>query len=192
MQRGKMSILSTLLSYTNIVLLVTSQGTGLKKFAAYNGEREVLTGLEIYKLNGEVTAKMFEHPIETGAVITDHRILNPNTVSIQAYIAINDTGTLNELNYYYLTDTPLKIRAGNNVIKNAYLDTEPYEISGSSLDKTLYSISFKEGQEITPVYVGLSKARRASNASRVNSGQKQGKTVKRSWAFSALFGGRTN
>ena len=168
-----MSILSTLLSYTNIVLLVTSQGTGLKKFAAYNGEREVLTGLEIYKLNGEVTSKMFEHPIETGAVITDHRILNPNTVSIQAYIAINDTGTLNELNYYYLTGTPLKIRAGNNVIKNAYLDTEPYEISG------------KEGQEITPVYVGLSKARRASNASRVNSGQKQGKKINRSWTAGA-------
>lgn len=181
-----MNILSTLLSYTNIVLLIASQGTGLKKFAAYDGNREVLTGLEISKLNGEVAAQMFEHPIETGAVITDHRILQPNSVSLQAYIAINDTGTLNELNYYYTTSTPLKIRAGNNVIKTAYIDRQPFEITGSSLDKTLYSINFKQGQEITPVYVGLSKARRASNASRVNSGQKQGQ--KKENFHSTLFG----
>lgn len=187
-----MSILATLLSYTNIVLLAASRGTGLKKFAAYNDNTEVLTGLEIERCNAEISSKLFEHPIETGALIADHRILNQTIVSLQAYIAIEDVQTLNELNYYYLEGIPLKIRAGNNVIKNACIATQPFEITGSRLDKTLYSITFKEVQEITPVYVGLSNARRASNASRVNSGQKQGKAVKRSWAYSAIFGGRTN
>lgn len=187
-----MNILSTLISYTNIVLLVTSFGTGLKKFAAYDGNKEVLTGLEIEKCNAEISANMFEHPLESGAVISDHRILNPTTVSLQAYIAINDRNTLNELNYYYLNGKPLKIRAGNNVIKNAYIYLQPFELTGSRLDKTLYSINFKEAQEITPVYVGLSNARRKSNTSRINTGQKQGQKVTRSWAFSAFFGGRTN
>ena len=184
--------LSTLLSYTNIVLLVTSRGTGLKKFAAYDGEREVLTGLEILKCNADVTSKLFEHPLENGAVITDHRILNPNVISLQAYIAINDVQTLKELNYYYVSGKALKIRAGNDVINNAYIETKPFELSSASLDKTLYSITFKEGFDIVPVYVGLSNARRGSNTSRVNSGQKQGKVVKRSWGYSAFFGGRTN
>ena len=182
--------LSTLLSYTNIVLLVTSRGTGLKKFAAYDGDREVLTGLEILKCNADISAKLFEHPIETGAVISDHRILNPSVVSLQAYIAIDDVQTLKELNYYYISGVPLKIRAGNDVIKNAYINTKPFEITGGSLDKTLYSISFKEAQEITPVYVGLSNARRGSNSSRVNSGQKQGQKVN-SLLRSAIKGGRT-
>ena len=130
--------LSTLLSYTNIVLLVTSRGTGLKKFAAYDGERED--------------------------------------------IAINDVQTLKELNYYYVSGKALKIRAGNDVINNAYIETKPFELSSASLDKTLYSITFKEGFDIVPVYVGLPNARRGSNASRVNSGQKQGQKVNHSWS----------
>lgn len=187
-----MSALSTLLSYTNIVLLVTSRAGGLKKFVAYDGGKEVLTGLEIFKCNADVSAKLFEHPIETGAVIADHRILNPTGISLQVYIAINDELTLKELSYYYTSGTPLKIRAGNDVINNAYIDTKPFELSGSCIDKTLYSISFKEAQEITPVYVGLKNSRRKSNASRVNSGQKQGKKVNRDWITALFKGGRTN
>lgn len=186
-----MSALSTLLSYTNIVLLVTSRAGGLKKFAAYDDNKEVLTGLEIFKCNADISAKLFEHPIETGAVIADHRILNPATISLQAYIALNDELTLKELSYYYISGTPLKIRAGNDVINNAYIDTKPFELSGSCIDKTLYSISFKEAQEITPVYVGLKNSRNKSNASRVNSGQKQGRKVPTSMFYSTVHGGRT-
>lgn len=184
--------LSTLLSYTNIVLLVSSLGTGIKKFAAYDGDNEVLTGLEIVHINTDISAKLFEHPLENGAVISDHRILNPEIISLNAYISLDDRETLRELNYYYVSGKPLKVRAGNEVINNAYIENKPFEISGSCLDKTLYSISFKEAQEITPVYVGLSNSRRASDTSRVNSGQKQGKKVNRSWGYSVAHGGRVN
>ena len=185
-------MLATLLSYANIVLLIKNRGTCIKKFVAFDRNKEVLRGLEIFKGNGDISAKLFEHPLEDGAVISDHRILNPKNISLQAYISIDDELTIKELNYYYAAGKPLKIRLGNNVINNAYIETEPIEVSGSCIDKTLYQISFKEAQEITPVYVGLSNSKRASNASRVNSGQKQGQKVNRSWIASALWGGRTN
>ena len=185
-----MSIYSTLLSYTNIVLTVTSFGTGLKRFVAFDNDLEVLSGLEILKVNPEITSKLFEHPLENGAVIADHRILNPKTVNIQAYISSDDINTLKELNYYYIAGLPLKIRAENYVINNAYIEQQPLEISGSSLDKCLYSITFKEAEVVSPVYVGSVK--NPASASRVKTGVKQAKQVKRSWLVSAIFGGRTN
>lgn len=186
-----MSIYSTLLSYTNIVLTVTSFGTGLKRFVAYDeNNNEVLSGLEILKVNPEITSKLFEHPLENGAVIADHRILNPKTVNVQAYISSDDINTLKELNYYYIAGLPLKIRAENYVINNAYIEQQPLEISGSSLDKCLYSITFKEAEFVSPVYVGSVK--NPASASRVKTGVKQPKAVKRSILKSAIFGGRTN
>lgn len=184
--------ISTLLGYTNIVLTLSSMGTGLKKFAAYDGTTEVLTGLEVVKCNADISAKLFEHPLENGAVISDHRILNPKRASIQAYIAIDDAETLKELSYYYTSSTPLKIRVENTVIDNTYIENQPFEVSPGCLDKTLYSITFKEAEEITPVYVELSNASNPANTSIVNSGQKQGTSVNRSWAFSLLNGGRTS
>lgn len=185
-----MPVLSTILSYTNIVLTVTSLNSGLKKFAAFDGSREVLKGFMMPDFSVDISANMFEHPLESGAVVADHRILNPKKISVTAYISLDDITTLKELNYYYLTSTPLKIRAENYVINNAYIENQPFKVSGSCIDKTQYTITFKEAEEISPVYIGMSKARNKSNSSRVNSGQKQGATSK-SWLFSAIRGGRT-
>lgn len=186
-----MSIYSTLIGYTNIILTLTSIGTGLKRFVAYDeNNNEVLSGLEILKVNPEITSKLFEHPLENGAVIADHRIINPKMINIQAYISSDDATTLKELNYYFIAGLPLKIRAENYVIENAYIEATPLEISGSSLDKCLYSITFKEAEFVSPVYVGSVK--NPSSASRVKTGVKQAKPVNRSWGFSAIFGGRTN
>lgn len=192
-----MTIGATLIQATNLILLVANSNADIRKFVVWrkngNDLQEVLQGLEITRISIEDDSKTFEHPIETGAVIADYRIVNPKRASLQAYISINDTVTLKELEYLYLSGAELKIRANNNVINKIMISSKPFEITGSIFDKSLYSISLKEFFEVTPTYVNMppKKVAKKSNASRVNSGQKQAVKKQKSWAYSALWGGRT-
>lgn len=188
---------ATLIQATNVVLLLRDSNSDIRKFIVWRKEddklKEVLQKLEITRVAIEDNAKTFEHPIETGAVITDYEIFDPNKASIQAYIANNDRETLTELEYLYQNGIPLKIRAGSKIVENVLIDGKPYEITSDVFDKTLYSITLKGFLEVTPVYLKLDKAkvRNKSNASRVNMGIKQAQPKKKSWLASAIFGGRT-
>ena len=192
-----MNLGATLIQATNLVLLIANTGADIRKFIVWrtdgNSPVEVLSKLEISRIAVEDSAKVFEHPIESGAVIVDYEVFEPKSVTIQAYISNDDASTLKELEYLYLSGAELRIRAGNKIIDKVVINSKPYEITGSVFDKTLYSINFREAQEVSPVYTNLPKAQNASNTSRVNSGVKQAKPTpaKRSWLKSAISGGRT-
>lgn len=193
-----MNIGSTLVQATNLVLLIANSNADVRKFIVWkkDGENltEVLANMQIERIAVEDSAKVFEHPIETGAVIVDHEIFEPKRVTIQAYISNDDMTTLKELEQLYLSGTVLTIRAQNKVLDKVIISGKPHEITGAVFDKTMYSIPFREAQEVTPTYAKTpaSKVTNKSNASRVNSGVKQAKPVKKSWLKSAFFGGRTN
>lgn len=191
-----MKLGATLVQATNLIILLTSNNSDMRKFIIWqkDGENltEVLTGLQVSRIAFEDNAKLFEHPIETGLVITDHEIFEPKRVVIQAYISNDDETTLTELEQLYLSGSPLKIRAGNKIIEKAIIASKPFEINGAIFDKTLYSIAFREYFEVTPTYAKMPprKVQNKANASRVNKGVKQAKTVKKnqSWFDSILFG----
>lgn len=191
-----MNIGATLIQATNLVLLLLNSNTDTRKFVVWqetdNKQSEVLTGLEVIDVSVEDSAQLFEHPIESGAVITDHIIFNPKRVSISAFISLDDRTTLEELMNFYLNGKGLTIRAENQIIKNAVIENKPFKLDAEHFNKTLYTISFKEAQEVIPTYVGLPKSRNKANSSRVNSGTKQAQPVKKkSWILSVFTGGRT-
>lgn len=193
-----MKLGATLVQATNLIILLTSNNSDMRKFIIWqkDGENltEVLTGLQVSRIAFEDNAKVFEHPIETGVVITDHEIFEPKKIVIQAYISNDDETTLTELEQLYLSGSPLKIRAGNKIIEKALIASKPFEINGAIFDKTLYNIALKEYLEVTPTYSKMPprKVQKKANASRVNSGVKQAKTVKlNTKLFSIVHGGRT-
>ncbi len=175
---------TTLLQITNIVLLLRESTADIRKFVAWRIDKkdpqEVLNGLQVESMNFEDSIKLFEHPLETGAVITDHMIIEPAQVSLRAYISNDDVETLKELEYLHLNGIPLKIRVQNKVIPRVVIKDKPFQVDGGHFDKTPYSITFREEQEVTPIYVSMlpKKVRRASNSSRVNSGVKQAQPTK--------------
>lgn len=174
-----MNIAATLIQATNLVLLMSETNSDIKKFVVWkkNGDKleETLQDMQIARVGVEDSAKLFEHPIETGAVIVDHEIFDPKSASLQAYISNDDINTLTELEQLYLSGTELKIRAGNKIIDKVVISSKPFEITGTVFDKTLYNISLKEAQEVTPTYVSMPprKVKNKANASRVNTGVKQ-------------------
>lgn len=188
---------ATLTQATNLILLLKNSNQDIRKFVVWKTENdkpvEVLKGLYIAHVSVENQKKIFEHPIETGAIIVDHEILEAKKVNIQAYISLDDSDTLTELEQLYIDGTLLIIRADNRIIENMLIASQPFEITGSVFDKTLYSISFKEAQTVTPQYVAMPKTSNKANTSRVNSGVKQAQetTKKQSWLRSLWQGGRT-
>ena len=183
---------------TNLVLLIPNNGFDTRKFIAWNIENakpvEVLSNLQIGRIAVELQKKMFEHPLENGATIVDYEVLEPKKASIQAYIDIDDNTTLTELEQLYLNGTRLRLRAENRILENMVVSSQPYEITGSMIDKTLYSISFKQADFVMPQYVGMPNAKKKSNTSRVNSGIKQAQAKpekKRDWIKSLIYGGLT-
>ncbi|MBS6552950.1 MAG: hypothetical protein KH321_03290 [Clostridium sp.] len=192
-----MSIGTSLIQATNLVLLLRNANTDTRKFVVWqksgNELVEVLQGLEITRIPLEDQAKLFEHPIETGVVITDGAIFDPKRATIQAYIANDDNTTLEELYQLYLSGAELAVRAGNKIIDKVAIASAPFEITSDILDKTPYTIALREFFEVSSTYTNLppKKVAKKSNASRVNSGVKQAKPVKKSWLKSAVSGGRS-
>lgn len=189
------NILPTLTAYTNLILLLANSNQDLRKFIVWNIEgskpAEVLSNLEITRISIENQKKIFEHPIETGVTVAEHEILEPKSVNIEAYIAIDDTETLTEFEQLYLNGAKLRLRAENRIINNMVIAAQPAEITGSVFDKTKYSIRFKQALEVMPQYIAMQKAKNPADTSRVNTGVSQGKEVKESWLLSVFTGGRT-
>ena len=192
-----MSKLTTLLQATNLILLMTNTEGEVKKFQLWkkDGDKttEVLTNLEIVRCAVEDQAKIFEHPLETGTTIVDHMILEPQQATIQAYIPVDDEETLRELEQLYLAGTKMTMRAENKVIENVIIKSKPREITNTVLDKTLYSITFRQAEEVEPMYVAMPPRKVANKAtsSKVNSGIKQAEPKKKTWLLSLFTGGRT-
>lgn len=192
------NIATGLVQATNIVLLLRNRNKeDTRKFVAWRIDTEepfeVLTRLQVSSASVEDSIKLFEHPLETGAVITDHYIIEPNQANVSAVISNDDATTLKELEYLFLNGIPLKLRVENKIIPRAVIKDKPFSLESGMIDKTRYNITFREEEEVEPVYVAMPprKVRNQSNSSRVNSGVKQAKPVKRSWLSSLFRGGRT-
>lgn len=184
---------------TNLVLIMADTSMDRRKFIVWNieGEKpvEVLSRLQITRVAIENQKKVFEHPLENGATVVDYEIMEPKKVAIQAYIAVDDMTTLTELDKLYMAGTLLRLRAENRIIDNMVVSSQPYEVTSGMIDKSLYSIAFKEADFVQPQYVAMPAAQNKKNVSRVNSGIKQttNKTAekqKQSWAASLFFGNK--
>ena len=195
-----MRFVSTLIQLTNLILLLNNTSFDRRKFIVWDIEsdkpQEILSGLQISRVQLDNQKKLFEHPIETGGVIVDYEIFEPKKATLQAYISLDDAATYTELEQCYKNGTILRIRAENRIINNVVIASQPFELTGKIFDKTLYSISLKQAYFVIPQYTQMADAKKKSNVSRVNSGIKQAeKTEKKpkpkSWILSAITGGRT-
>lgn len=193
------TIATSIIQATNLVILLENSNADMRKFIAWKKENnnliEVLSNVQIESVSVEDTAKIFEHPLETGATIVDHEIFDPNVVLCKMIIPNNDGESLTELEQLYKQGTELKIRANNKVLERVVITGKPYEITSQMFDKTLYTVAFKEALRVTPVYTKLppKKVTKKSCSSRVNNGVKQAKKKERRHTIldSFIFGGRT-
>lgn len=107
------------------------------------------------------TAKVMEHPVETGAVITDHRIINPIEIELSMILqAVDYRDVYRNIKQAYLNATLLIVQTKSDTYFNQMISSLPHEEDPSMYDTIAIALSLKQvlftsaqyGQPKSPVH----------------------------------------
>lgn len=161
----------TFLSF-NLALNVIGLVTDTKTVAIYKDTKEVLAGKfllasSIMSCNVIDDSKLCEHPIESGAMVTDHKFFNPVEIDIRLslpnYIY---RSVYKELRQIYEESPKLRIKTKTGWYSDMVLQGLPHEEKPENFDRIIFDLHFKEVKEVEPKYIKLaaSKLKNAENS----------------------------
>ena len=118
-------------------------------------------------------SKLMQHPIETGAIITDHRIIEPVEIELSLILASADyQDVYKQLRQYYFQATLLIVQTRSGIYQNQLIESLPHEEDPSMFDALAVALSLKEVFYVTPQYGIVPKY--PTNATTANRGAQQG------------------
>lgn len=130
-------------------------------------------------------SKAMEHPLETGAVVTDHRIVLPVTAELYVVIAGSDyRAAYQQIGDLFKRGELLTVQTRVDSFPSMIIEKMPHDETGDMIDGVAVAISLKEAQFVASQYSALttktvpaSKVARPKDASTVNRGQQQPKAT---------------
>lgn len=141
--------------------------------------RQVLAGLNIIKATMDQTAKVFEHPIETGSTINDHKIINPTEIELTCILSGSQyRNVYQEVNQLFRSEQLLTVQTRTGSYPNMTISKMPHEESGDIAQGIFITISFKEAFLFKAQFgvLSLSDVRDPSQSSTVNRGEQLSST----------------
>lgn len=120
-------------------------------------------------------AKVMEHPVETGAIITDHRIILPVEIQL-SMILLPDSyqDVYKVIRQYYLNSTLLVVQTRSGIYTNQLISSMPHEEDPDQYDVLVLALGLKEVQFVSAQYGVVPKE--AKNSTTVRKGTQQGTT----------------
>lgn len=98
-------------------------------------------------------AKLMEHPVETGAVITDHEIFLPIELELSLIIqAVNYKDVYQTIKQFYLKGTLLAVQTKADLYTNQIIAGLPHEEDPETFDTLVIALKMKEVQFVTPQF----------------------------------------
>lgn len=134
-------------------------------------------------------AKVFEHPIETGATITDFRIIQPIEIELSLILQSEDyRDVYQQIRQSFLNGELLVVQTKSAVYENQLIQAMPHEEDPAQYDAITLALKLKQAQFVTPQFANLPlrKVRNPANSSTVQKGEQQPKESTR--GSSILFG----
>ena len=96
-------------------------------------------------------AKLMEHPIETGAVITDHRVILPVEIELSFILApVDYQDTYKAIRSYYLSSTLLVIQTRTGIYENQLISSMPHEETPEQYDAISLNLSLRQALFVLP------------------------------------------
>jgi hypothetical protein len=96
-------------------------------------------------------AKVMEHPIETGAVITDHRIILPVEIELSVILLPSSyQDTYKAIRSYYLNGTLLVVQTRTAIYENQLISAIPHEETPEQYDAISLNISLRQALFVLP------------------------------------------
>lgn len=189
------------MSFLSVNLLTNALGLVIrtKNVAIYDGVREILTGNILFdgviiSANVVEDSKICEHPIESGAVIADHKVFNPVEIDIRFVLpAFLYAPLLNEIKNIYKNSPKLRIGTKEGFFNNMVLTAKPHEEKAETVDRVIFDLHFTQVIEVEPKYIQLpmSKLKNPENSDTNNMGEnvsKKSVSILKS-GFNLLSGG---
>jgi hypothetical protein len=115
-----------------------------------------------------------EHPLETGAVITDHRIILPVMIDLSIILASDDYQSVyQQIKALYTRGELLTVQTRVDSFASMLIEKMPHDESPDMLDGVMLGLSLKEALFVQPQYSKLSpsKVKQSKNSSTVDKGQ---------------------
>lgn len=133
-------------------------------------------------------SQTMKHPIETGATVTDHRIVLPIEIELPLVLNSDDyVDVYAEIERLFLDGTLLTVQTRSGSYPNMCIASMPHEESPDGMDKLDLALTLHEVQFVTPTFAPL-KVKHAPDAKTKDRGEVQGEeSKKQSSILSGLF-----
>ncbi len=130
------------------------------------------------------TAKLMEHPIETGAIITDHRIILPVEIELSLVLIASDyQNVYKQIRQYYYNATLLYVQTRAGLYLNQLIQSMPHEEDPDQYDVLTLALHLRQVQYVTAQFSVVPK--NISNSSTTNRGTQQGMPASNGQTFEA-------
>lgn len=139
------------------------------------------------------SSKAMEHPLETGATVTDHRVVLPVTVELSVLLTSKDyRTTYQQIRDLFIKGELLTVQTRVDSFTSMLIEKMPHEETPEMFDGVAVALSLKEALFVQPQFSTL-KVEKPKNSTRVKQGQKQpaetpaGEKTRRSSILGGVF-----
>jgi len=125
-------------------------------------------------------AKTMEHPLETGATITDHRVVLPVQVELSLVLSSAEYQQVyQQIRGLFLRADLLTVQTRTGSYENQLIVAMPHEETGDMQDGTTLALKLREALFVEPEFSELRviKVANPKNTSTVKRGEQQAKTA---------------
>lgn len=99
------------------------------------------------------SAKLMEHPVESGIVITDHRIILPIEIELSLILTSRTyQDVYKTIKQFYLNGTLLVVQTRSDVYTNQLIESMPHEEDPTQYDVLTLALSLKQVQFVDAQY----------------------------------------
>lgn len=114
-------------------------------FVTLQSGEEVFPHAKFLKAEVKPESRPMEHPVESGAVITDHRIILPTEIELSAVLSTNDyKDVYKQISTLYLQGTLLTVQCRAGTFTNQLIQAIPHTEDAEQYDAIVISIKMKQ------------------------------------------------
>lgn len=116
---------------------------------------QVFPRARVLKASVKEDSKVMEHPLETGSIITDHRIVLPVEIELYCILQSADyADTYKIVKQYFLNGTLLTVQTRSGSYANQLMASLPHTEDAEQYDTLLMTLNFKQVQFATGRFRG--------------------------------------
>jgi len=148
--------------------------------------RQILETAQPIKADVRESAKLPEHPLETGAVVNDHKIFNPIEITLTLFLGSDEYRNIYQvLRQLYKSNQLVTIQTHTSSYSNLTVAELPYEETPDVMAAIIMPVKFKELRLTTAQFGPLppSSVRDPNQASTRDRGEQQGGTADERGSF---------